>query len=150
MKLPHRRQFLHLAAGAFALPVLSRIARAQTYPSRPVHWIVGYTPSGGNDTFARLMGQWLQERLGQPFVIENRPGAGSNIATEAVVNARPDGYTILLANFADASNASLYANLKIQLHPRYCAGCRHRAGAQHGQSIPSGQNGPRIHCVRQG
>ena len=112
MKLPHRRQFLHLAAGAFALPVLSRIARAQTYPSRPVHWIVGYTPGGGNDTFARLMGQWLQERLGQPFVIENRPGAGSNIATEAVVNARPDGYTILLANFADASNASLYANLK--------------------------------------
>jgi len=112
MKLPHRRQFLHLAAGAAALPVLSRIARAQTYPSRPVHWIVGYTPGGGNDTFARLMGQWLQERLGQPFVIENRPGAGSNIATEAVVNARPDGYTILLANFANASNASLYANLK--------------------------------------
>src|SRR4249920_3901733 len=112
MKLPHRRQFLHLAAGAFALPVLSRIARAQTYPSRPVHWIVGYTPGGGNDTFARLMGQWLQERRGQPFVIENRPGAGSNIATEAAVNARPDGYTILLANFANASNASLYANLK--------------------------------------
>jgi tripartite-type tricarboxylate transporter receptor subunit TctC len=77
-----------------------------------VHWIVGYTPGGGNDIFARLMGQWLQERLGQPFVIENRPGAGSNIATEAVVNARPDGHTILLANFANASNASLYANLK--------------------------------------
>jgi len=77
-----------------------------------VHWIVGYTPGGGNDIFARLMGQWLQERLGQPFVIENRPGAGSNIATEAVVNASPDGYAILLANFANASNASLYANLK--------------------------------------
>jgi tripartite-type tricarboxylate transporter receptor subunit TctC len=112
MKLPHRRQFLHLAAGAAALPAVSRVARGQSYPSRPVHWIVGYTPGGGNDIFARLMGQWLQERLGQPFVIENRPGAGSNIATEAVVNARPDGYAILLANFANASNASLYANLK--------------------------------------
>jgi tripartite-type tricarboxylate transporter receptor subunit TctC len=112
MKLPHRRQFLHLAAGAAALPALARVARGQSYPGRPVHWIVGYTPGGGNDIFARLMGQWLQERLGQPFVIENRPGAGSNIATEAVVNARPDGYAILLANFANASNASLYANLK--------------------------------------
>jgi tripartite-type tricarboxylate transporter receptor subunit TctC len=112
MKLPHRRQFLHLAAGAAALPAVVRVARGQSYPSRPVHWIVGYTPGGGNDIFARLMGQWLQERLGQPFVIENRPGAGSNIATEAVVNARPDGYAILLANFANASNASLYANLK--------------------------------------
>ena len=112
MKLPHRRQFLHLAAGAAALPAAARVARGQSYPSRPVHWIVGYTPGGGNDIFARLMGQWLQERLGQPFVIENRPGAGSNIATEAVVNAPPDGYAILLANFANASNASLYANLK--------------------------------------
>ncbi|HYY69506.1 MAG TPA: tripartite tricarboxylate transporter substrate binding protein [Terriglobales bacterium] len=112
MKLPHRRQFLHLAAGAAALPAAARGARGQSYPSRPVHWIVGYTPGGGNDIFARLMGQWLQERLGQPFVIENRPGAGSNIATEAVVNASPDGYAILLANFANASNASLYANLK--------------------------------------
>jgi tripartite-type tricarboxylate transporter receptor subunit TctC len=112
MKLPHRRQFLHLAAGAAALPAAARVARGQSYPSRPVHWMVGYTPGGGNDIFARLMGQWLQERLGQPFVIENRPGAGSNIATEAVVNAPPDGYAILLANFANASNASLYANLK--------------------------------------
>ena len=111
MKLP-RRQFLHLAAGAAALPALPRIAKAQTYPTQPVHWIVGYTPGGGNDIFARLMGQWLQERLGRPFVIENRPGAGSNIATEAVVNSRADGYMILLANFANASNASLYANLK--------------------------------------
>jgi tripartite-type tricarboxylate transporter receptor subunit TctC len=111
MKLP-RRNFLHLAASAAALPAVSRFARAQAYPSRPVHWIVGYTPGGGNDIFARLIGQWLQERFGQPFVVENRPGAGSNIATEAVVNAPPDGYTILLANFANASNASLYANLK--------------------------------------
>ena len=112
MKLSHRRQFLHLAAGAAAMPAVSRIAQAQAYPTQPVHWVVGYTPGGGNDIFARLMGQWLQERLGQPFVIENRPGAGSNIATEVVVNAPADGYTLLLANFANASNASLYNNLK--------------------------------------
>jgi tripartite-type tricarboxylate transporter receptor subunit TctC len=112
MKLPHRRKYLQLAAGAAALPVMSRAARAQGYPSRPVHWIVGYTPGGGNDIFARLMGQWLQDRLGQPFIIENRPGANSNIATEVVVNAPADGYTLLLANFGNASNASLYANLK--------------------------------------
>jgi tripartite-type tricarboxylate transporter receptor subunit TctC len=91
MKLPHRRQFLHLAAGAAALPVVSRIARAQTYPTRPVRIIVGFAPGGGNDIMARLIGPWLSERLGQQFVIENRPGAGTNIATEAVVNASPDG-----------------------------------------------------------
>src|SRR5215831_8838417 len=111
MKLP-RRNFLHLAAGAAALPTVSRVTWAQTYPTRPVHWIVGHTPGGGNDIFARLMGQWLQERLGQPFVIENRPGAGSNIATEAVVNAPADGYTLLLAGLPNASNATLYGNLK--------------------------------------
>src|SRR5262249_19581655 len=105
MKLPHRRQFLHLAAGAAVLPAVSLVARAQDLPTRPVHWVVGYTPGGGNDIFARLMGQWLQERFGQPFVIENRPGAGSNIATEVVVNAPADGYTLLLVNFANASNA---------------------------------------------
>jgi len=112
---PHllgRRNFLHLAVGAAALPTGSRVTWAQAYPSRPVRWVVGYTPGGGNDIFARLMGQWLSERLGQPFVIENRPGAGSNIATEVVVNAPADGYTLLLANFANASNASLYSNLK--------------------------------------
>jgi tripartite-type tricarboxylate transporter receptor subunit TctC len=111
MKLPHRRQFLDLAAGAAALPALSRIARAQAYPTRPVRWIVGFTPAGGNDIVARLMGQWLSDRLGQPFVIENRPGAGTNIATEAVVNAPPDGYTLLLANLANAINATLYERL---------------------------------------
>src|SRR6202045_212251 len=92
-----RRQFLHLTAGAVALPALSRLAIAQTYPSRPVHLIVGYAPGGGTDITARLMGQWLSERLGQPFIIENRPGAGTNIATEAVVRAAPDGYTLLFA-----------------------------------------------------
>jgi tripartite-type tricarboxylate transporter receptor subunit TctC len=85
---------------------------AQTYPTKTVRWVVGYTPGGGNDIFARLIGQWLQDRLGQPFVIENRPGAGSNIATELVVAAPPDGYTLLLSNFANATNASLYRNQK--------------------------------------
>jgi len=110
MKLP-RRQFLRLTAGAATLSAASRIARAQTYPSRPVRWIVGFAPGGGNDIVARLMGQWLSERTGQPFVIENRPGGGTNIATEAVVNAAPDGYTLLLAGLPNASNASLFAKL---------------------------------------
>jgi tripartite-type tricarboxylate transporter receptor subunit TctC len=102
---------LHLAAGAAALPVLSRVARAQAYPSRPVRLIVGFAPGGGNDIVARLMGQWLSERLGQQFIIENRPGAGTNIATEAVVNAPPDGYTLLLVGAPNAINATLYDNL---------------------------------------
>ena len=110
MKLP-RRQFLRLTAGAAVLPAASRIARAQTYPSRPVRWIVGFAPGGGNDIVARLMGQWLSERTGQPFIIENRPGGGTNIATEAVVNAAPDGYTLLLAGLPNASNASLFGKL---------------------------------------
>ena len=110
MKLP-RRQFLHLAAGAAALPALSRIARAQAYPSRPVRMIVGFAAGGATDIIARLMGQWLSERLGQPFVIENRPGAGSNIGTEAVVRAPPDGYTLLLVGTANTINATLYDKL---------------------------------------
>jgi tripartite-type tricarboxylate transporter receptor subunit TctC len=111
---PHllgRRRFLHLAAGAAALPAVSRIAWAQAYPTRPVRIIVGFAPAGGTDIMARLIGQWLSERLGQQFVIENRPGAGTNIATEAVVNAPPDGYTLLLACLPNASNATLYDKL---------------------------------------
>jgi tripartite-type tricarboxylate transporter receptor subunit TctC len=107
-----RRDFLRIAGGAATLPLVARVARAQAYPSRPVRWIVGFAPGGGNDIVARLMGQWLSERLGQPFVIDNRPGAGTNIATEAVVNAPPDGYTLLLAGVPNATNATLYANLK--------------------------------------
>src|SRR5215467_5141729 len=97
MKLP-RRNFLHLAAGAAALPAISRLAWAQAYPTRPVRVIVPFAPAGDTDFVARLMGQWLSERLGQPFIIENRPGAGTNIGTEAVVRAPADGYTLLLAS----------------------------------------------------
>ena len=110
MKL-FRRQFLHLAAGATTLAAISRMAPAQTYPMRPVRFVVGYAPGGGNDIVARLIGQWLSERLGQTFVIENRPGAATNIATEAVVNAPPDGHTLLLAGVPNAINATLYDNL---------------------------------------
>jgi tripartite-type tricarboxylate transporter receptor subunit TctC len=106
-----RRTFLWLTA-ASALAAGPRRVWAQAYPSRPVRWIVGFTPGGGNDIVARLMGQWLQERLGQPFVIENRPGAASNIAAEAVANAPGDGYTLLLANFSNGANATLYKNLR--------------------------------------
>jgi tripartite-type tricarboxylate transporter receptor subunit TctC len=111
MKLPHRRQFLHLAAGAAALPAVSRFAWAQAYPTRPVRIIVGTPAGGGLDIVARLVGQWLSERLGQPFVIENRPGAGTNIGTEVVVRAAPDGYTLLLIVTANAINATLYEKL---------------------------------------
>src|ERR1700675_1560876 len=110
MKL-QRREFLHLAAGAAALPALSRIAWAQAYPSRPVRIIVPYPPGGGTDIIARLMGQWLSERLGQQFIIENRPGGNSNIATEAIVRAPPDGYTLLVVDSSPAINATLYDKL---------------------------------------
>jgi tripartite-type tricarboxylate transporter receptor subunit TctC len=110
MKLP-RRRFLHLAAGAAALPAVSRIASAQAYPTRPVRIVVGFGPGGVGDIVARLIGEWLSERLGQPFVIENRPGAGGNIGTEAVVRAPADGYTLGLAFSANAVNATLYDNL---------------------------------------
>jgi tripartite-type tricarboxylate transporter receptor subunit TctC len=110
MKLP-RRTFLHLAAGAAALPVAPYLARAQAYPSRPVRWVVTVPPGSTADILARLMGQWLSERLGQPFVVEHRPGAGANIGTEAVVRAPPDGYTLLLVNPANAINATLYDKL---------------------------------------
>jgi tripartite-type tricarboxylate transporter receptor subunit TctC len=110
MKLP-RRRFLHLRACAAALPTISRIATAQTFPSRPVRVIIGYSPGGSADVAARLMGQWLSERLGQPFVIESRPGAGTNLAREAVVRASPDGYTLLWVTTPNAINATLYEKL---------------------------------------
>ena len=110
MKLP-RRQFLRLAVGAVALSPTLRIARAQGYPSRPVRIIVPFAPGGSTDITARLIGQWLSERLGQQFLTENRPGAGSNIGTEVVVNAPPDGYTLLLVGASSANNATLYEKL---------------------------------------
>jgi tripartite-type tricarboxylate transporter receptor subunit TctC len=110
MKLP-RRNFLHLAAGAAALPAVSRFARAQAYPARPVRLIVPVAPAGATDITARLIGQWLSERLGQPFIIENRPGGGGNIGTEAVVHAPADGYTLLMAGSFNATNAALYDKL---------------------------------------
>jgi tripartite-type tricarboxylate transporter receptor subunit TctC len=110
MKL-QRRLFLRLSAGVAALPALSRIASAQSYPTRPVRIVVGFAAGGVGDIIARLMGQWLSERLGQPFIIENRPGAGSNLATAAVVHASPDGYTLLQVNAVNAVNATLYDNL---------------------------------------
>jgi len=110
MKFP-RRRFLRLAAGAAALPAFSHRAKAQAYPARPVRLVIGYTPGGSADLTARLIGQWLSERLGQSFVVENRPGGGTNIATEAVVRAPPDGYTLLLVAPANAINATLYDKL---------------------------------------
>jgi tripartite-type tricarboxylate transporter receptor subunit TctC len=110
MKLP-RRKFLHLVAGAAALPAVSRIAWADTYPSRPVRLIVGFPAGNASDILARLIAHSLSERLGQQFVVENRPGAGGNVGTEVVVKALPDGYTLLLVLSANANNATLYANL---------------------------------------
>src|SRR6266478_3739082 len=110
MKLP-RRQFLHLAAGAAALPAASRFAWAQSYPTRQVRIIVAFAAGGPNDIFGRLAAQWLSDRFGQQFVVENRPGAGGNIGTEAATKATPDGYTLLLVGASNAINPSLYAKL---------------------------------------
>ena len=110
MKLP-RRTFLHLAAGAAVLPAVSRFACAQTYPARPVRIVVGFAPGGPNDINARLIGQWLSERLGQPFIIDNRPGASGNIAMESVVRSPPDGYTLVMIALSSAVNATLFENL---------------------------------------
>ena len=112
MKLP-RRNFLHLAAGVAALPALSRIARAQAYPSRPVRLIVGFPPGGGHDIAARLISPWLSERLGQQVIIENRPGANGNIGTQAAANAASDGYTLLLIGSPQAINVSVYGRLAV-------------------------------------
>src|SRR6266576_5238005 len=106
-----RRQFLHLAAGAAALPVISRFARAQTYPTRPVRILVGFTAGGAFDITARLMGQWLSEQFHQPFIVENRPGASTNIAAEAAIRAPADGSTLFLGGATNAINATLYEKL---------------------------------------
>src|SRR5262245_41808382 len=110
MNLP-RRRFLHLAAGAAALPALSRVASAQTYPTRPVRLIVGWPPGGGADTVSRLVEQWLSERLGQQVIIENRPGASTNISAQAVINSPPDGYTLLFYSASTLINTIMFPNL---------------------------------------
>src|SRR6266852_3841740 len=112
---PARRQFLHLAAGAAALPVISRAARAQTYPARPVRWVVGFPAGGGADIVVRIVAQWLSERLGQPVFIENKPGASSNLSVQTVVNSPPDGYTLLFVAASAAVNTSLFEQLPFQL-----------------------------------
>jgi tripartite-type tricarboxylate transporter receptor subunit TctC len=111
MKLPHRRRFLHLATGAAALPAVSRFAWAQTYPAQPVRIIVGFGPGGVSDILARLIGQWLSERFDRPFIVDNRPGGGTNIATETVARAPADGYTLLWLTSSNAINATLYEKL---------------------------------------
>jgi len=115
MKLPHRRQFLHLAAGAAALHAVSRTASAQAYPTKPIRWIIGFPAGGGADTVARIMEPWLSRRLGQPVIIENRPGASTNIAVQAVVNSPPDGYTLLWHGLSSVVNASLFTNLPFDI-----------------------------------
>jgi hypothetical protein len=144
-----RRGFLYLLGCGAALPTLSPIARAQAYPSHPVRLIVGFTPGGPTDIFARLIGQWLSERFGQPFVVENRPGAGSTIGIEAVVNAPPDGYTLAVISTSAAVSASFYQHLNFQSDPRHCAGFRHcaRALGDGGPSVSSGHDGSGIHCL---
>jgi tripartite-type tricarboxylate transporter receptor subunit TctC len=111
MKLPHRRRFLHLAAGAAALPAVSRIARAQAYPTRPVHWIVSFAAGGANDIVARIVGQYLSDHLGQQFIIENRSGAGGNVGMQSVLSSVPDGYTIAFVGPNYAINPTLYEKL---------------------------------------
>ena len=151
MKLP-RRQFLHLAAGAIALPTVPRIARAQAYPAKPVRLIVGYAPGGGTDILARLIGQWLSEHLGQPFVIENRPGASTTIGTEVVVRATPDGYTLLLVTATNASNATLYDKLSFNFVRDIAsiAGLIRNPIGDGGQPIGPEQDGCGVHRVCEG
>jgi hypothetical protein len=144
VKLRHRRQFLHLAAGAAALPIMSRIARAQAYPTRPVRIAVGFAAGGAPDTIGRLTAQWLSERLGQQFVMDNRPGAGSNFATEAVVRAPADGYTLLGRPDVECDQCHALRQAQFQLHPRHRADRepRPRTGRDGCQSIVSGQDYP--------
>jgi hypothetical protein len=150
VKLP-RRQFLHLAVGAVAFPAVLRTACAQTYPSRPVRVIIGFAPGGGVDIVARLIGQWLSQRLRQPFIIENRPGAGSTIAAEAVVAAPPDGYTLFWATSANAINATLYDNLSYNFVRDIApvAGIIRLPNVME-VNLVSGQDRSRIHCLREG
>src|SRR3954465_1079966 len=145
MKFP-RRKFLHLAVSTAALPAISSFAWSQAYPSKPLRWIVGFPPGGGADTVARIMGQWLSERLWQPVILENRPGAGTNIAVLAVVNSPPDGYTLLFLGASAIVNTSMYENLPsiytAILHPLRSDRFSHGDGCA---SISPCENGRRVH-----
>jgi Tripartite tricarboxylate transporter family receptor len=147
-----RRDFIAGLGSLAAWPLVARAQHAQAYPTRPVRFIIGYPPGGAADLTARLIGQWLSDRLGQPFIIESRPGASTNIATEAVVHAPLDGYTLLLVAPANTINATLYEKLNFQFHPRHRAGCGpYPLSERHaGKSIGSGQDRSRIHRLRQG
>ena len=152
MKLP-RREFLYLAAGAAALPsIVSCFAWAQAYPARPVRVVAPFAAGGPADILARLIGQWLSERLGQPFVIEDRPGAGGNVGTEVVVRASPDGYMLLLIGSFNAINATLYDKLNFNFIRDIAPVASHHppASCHRGPSISSGQDGSRVHRARQG
>ena len=148
MKLP-RRTFLHLAAGGAALPAVSRIARAQAYPARPVRLIAPFAAGGNVDLVARIMGELLSQRLGQPFIIENRPGAGTNIGTEAVVRAPADGYTLLLASPPAAINATLYEKLNFNFIRDIAPIASVIRAPFVMEIIGSGQDRARVHCLRQ-
>ena len=143
MKPSHRRRFLHLAAGVAALPAMSGIARAQSYPTRPVRIVVGFPAGSAPDIIARLLGQWMSQRLGQQFIIDNRPGTGSNIGTEAVVRAPPDGYTLLMAVTTNAVNATLYDKLNFNFIRDIAPVGEYRPRAQRDgrQLIVPGQDG---------
>ena len=147
-----RREFLLLAASTTVLPAASYEAWAQTYPTRPVRMIVPFGPGGGTDIVARLIGQWLTERLGQTFVIENRPGAGGNLGTEAVVRAPPDGYTLALIGAPSAINATLYDNLTFNFIRDIApvAIIVRFPNLMVVNRIGSGQDRSRVHCLRQG
>ncbi len=152
MKLP-RRRFLHLAAGLGALPALSRIASAQIYPVRPVRIIVGFPAGTSSDLTARLIGQWLSERLGQQFIIENRPGAGTNIAADTVVHAMPDGYTLLWVTQTNAINVTLYDTLNFNFIPDIqpvASILPSRCSRDVRDSVIPGQDSPRVYRLCQG
>ena len=151
MKLP-RRQFLHLAAGAAALPAVSRIARAQAYPSRPVRIDRRLSAGGAADIVARLIGQWLSERLGQQFIVENRPGAGGNIGTEAVVRASAGRLHAARGGLHERNQRDALRQAQFQFSPRHCAGREHHAACPIVMVVPSigsGQDGSRVHRLCQ-
>ena len=147
-----RRQFMRLAGGAAVLPFLPHFARAETYPNRPVRILVGFAAGGNFDVIARLIGQWVSEQLGQPVIVENRPGASSNLATEAVIRAPADGYTLLLGGAVNTVNATLYEKLSFNFVADVApvAGLVRFPECHDGRCVFSGEVGPGVHRLREG